>query len=557
MELVKSFIHGVSSGEMIACKEVKQAVNRHLRDLERQRTDDFPYYFDDSEAERAIKIVSIMRHTKGKYKGDRFNLQGWQAFIYWVVYGWKRVDNDNRRFRKAYIEIARKNGKTEMMAPAGLLGLLFDKEGGAEIYTAATKKDQANILFNAAKVMGKYLKADSDSIDDLLTVQMHSIFVKETDSKMISVGADHNTMDGFNPHVAVIDEYHAHKDDGVLKIMETGMGAREQPLLWVITTAGFNRHGPCYHLRTVGKEILEDIKQDESFFCIIFTLDEDDDWEDENNWIKANPGLGVTPTLEYMRAAFKKAKNEGESSRVQFLTKNLNVWVDAAKTWIPSEAWRACRTSLGDLEGRKCYGGLDLSSVSDFSSYALLFPPERDGEKFKVLFRTFCPEDTVRIKADSVGNYRKWKENLELIATPGNVIDYDTIQNYIISDAERFDFRFMGFDRYNSANIVPKLIEQGIPMEGFGQGYVSMSEPTKQLEKMVLGGEIEHNSGDLLEWCLGNVELVYDNSPAANCKPTKKQTDAKIDPIVALIMAIGTYNIKKDQESAEINIFMV
>lgn len=553
MTLAQLYIQQVKAGEVTVGKHVAQAITRHLDDLARVGKEDFPYFFDEKEAARKLAFIGLTRHTKGKYAGELFNLQPWQAFIYWVVYGWKRNLDGKRRFQKAYVEIARKNGKTEMMAPACLDALLLDGEAGAEVYAAATKKDQANILFHAAQVMAKRLKRDSRAIDNALTVQKYSVFVEQTNSKFQALGADADTMDGLNVHCAVVDEYHAHKDDSVLKILETAMGSREQALMWVITTAGFNRHGPCYLFRSVVIDILEGLKTDDSVFGIIYTLDDGDDWKDEKTWVKSNPSIGITPTWDYMRAAFQRAKNEGASAEVQFKTKNLNLWVDAAKTWIPFEVWDANAGDFDpeDLAGRPCYGGLDLSSVRDLSALVLFFPAQEEGERHKILSWHFCPEDTTRVKANAVGAYLQWKRDGDLIATPGNVIDYEFIKAKILQCCEQYDVKSIAFDRYNATQIVIELQNEGIKMEPYGQGFVSMSAPTKELEKMLFEEGIAHNGNSLLKWELGNIEIKQD--PASNIKPTKKQDDAKIDGIVALIMAVGQWIIEgKDVQQKSI-----
>ena len=544
MKSYKQYIEDVTSGKATIGRYVYLAIKRHMADLDRSKDDGYHYYFDEDAADLFLKFVSICRHTSGEYANKFFQLLDWQAFIYAMAYGWKRKTDNKRRFQKMYVEIARKNGKTQMMLPVTLYALLLDQEATAEVYAAATKKDQANILFHAAQIMAKRLKVDSNAINRKLQVQKFSIFVKETNSKFEALGADADTLDGLNVHCAVIDEYHAHKDDKVLKILETAIGARQQPQIWIITTAGFNRHGACYQFREVVVNILEGNITDDTIFGIIYTLDEDDDWKDSRNWVKANPSIGQTPTIQYMESAYKRAINEGASAEVHFKTKNLNVWVDAAKTWIPAEQWNNCIGAFQDedLAGRECYGGLDLASVRDLCAFSLLFPGAEDGEKDRILTWHFAPEDTINVKRAAVGAYKQWVKDGELIRTPGNVTDYAFIKKVIMDAAQKYDIKCIAYDRFNSSQLIVELLDEGVNLEPYGQGYVSMSAPSKQLEKMVYEGKLQHQGKKIMAWQLANVEMKAD--PAGNIKPTKVSDDNKIDGIVSLIMAIGIHMAK-------------
>lgn len=548
----EKYIQDITDGTIAACHYVKKAVRRHLDDLAKSARPDYPYYFDSGEGMRFLKFARICRHTKGEHANKHFQLQDWQAFIFFCVYGWKRKSDHKRRFQKIYIEIARKNGKTEMMGPVVLNSLLLDNEAGAEVYAAATKKDQANILFHAGQIMARRLKKDSKAIDRRLQVQKFSVFVKETNSKFEALGADADTLDGLNVHCAIVDEYHAHKDDGVLKILETAVGARQQPQIWIITTAGFNRHGACHQFREVVANILEGTMQDDGIFGIIYTLDENDDWKDPAVWPKANPSLGLTPTWDYMRAALQRAVNEGASAEVHFKTKNLNIWVDAAITWIPAETWQACggEIDLAALKGRTCYGGIDLAAVRDLTAFALFFPAPSEKEKHVLLTWHFCPEDTVKIKRDNIGAFREWVKSGELVRTPGNVIDYAAIEGVVLQCAAEYDLQAIHYDRYDATQTVLKLQELGLKLEPYGQGFISMSRPSKEFEKLAHEGKILHGGNKLFAWELGNVELKSD--PAGNIKPVKKQDEAKIDGVVAAIMALAAWMVhgsKAEQKS--------
>ena len=334
-------MEAVESGAVVTCEPVKLAVARQRHDLERQNTPDFPFYFDEQAAEKAIKTFKLLRHTKGEWATKRqlFQLQDFQAFEIACVFGWKKQDSGYRRFTRVYSETARKSGKTEKCAGIQAIGIL-EGEGGAEVYSAATTRDQARIVFDASKVMLQGLKSDGFKWAKPLKIQARVI--KYNDGIIEALSAEAKTLDGKNPHFVIIDEYHAHPTSDVLNVMETGMGARAQPLLYVITTAGFNIESPCYHMRETALNILRGVKTDESFFAIIYTLDPEDDWEDESVWIKPNPNIGNTPKWDWMREQHQKAKNEGFAKAVEFKTKNLNLWLNQREQWIDDSIYQAC-----------------------------------------------------------------------------------------------------------------------------------------------------------------------------------------------------------------------
>lgn len=352
LEKYKRYMDDVQSGKVLACKYVKQAIERQIRDLSRQKTETFPYYFDEKEAEKSLKLFSLLKHTKGEWatKALNFQLQDFQAFEIACVFGWKKQYSDLRRFTRVYSETARKSGKTEKCAGIQIIGAI-EGEGGAEVYSAATTRDQARIVFDATKHMAKELKRDGYKWAKPFVIQANDIKYEACVIKALS--AEAKTLDGKNPHFVIIDEFHAHPTSDVLNVMETGMGARAQPLLYIITTAGFNIESPCYDLRKTATEILAGIKDDESFFTVIYTLDDDDNWEDEAVWIKANPNIGATPKWDWMREQYTKAKNEGFAKRVEFLTKNLNLWQNQKETWIADEVYQACASEALFLEWRK------------------------------------------------------------------------------------------------------------------------------------------------------------------------------------------------------------
>jgi phage terminase large subunit-like protein len=547
IELMDQFISDVKTGKLPSCKYVKQSVNRHLKDLKDRRKD---IYFDKDSAIRAIKIAKMMKHTKGEMAGIPFDLQPWQAFILGCIFGWKKVVDFGgrvkhvRRFQKAYMEVARKNGKTEFAAVVGNIMLIFDGEESAEVYSAAMKKDQAKICWTAAESMCKNLKKDSKHMDRMITIFRNSVFVKDTNSKFEPLTSEDNTLDGLSPHCGIIDEYHAHKSSDLLEVIETGMGARTQPLLLIITTAGFNKAGPCFQFRNVGIEILAGRKKDDSTFVIIFTMDDPDKWHDEKEWIKSNPNIGKAPYWEYMRNQYTKAVNEGAMKQIQFMTKNLNIWTNTGSTWIADKHIRKTREvfNIEQFAGFDAYGGLDLATNKDIA--ALRFCIDVDG----VLYfwgKYYLPEDTCiqRSKDDGVA-YMQWAQEGYITLTPGNVTDYNYIKSDIMQLSEILNIKRIQYDRYNASQLVIDLTDEGMEMDPYNQNIISMNTPTKAYEKLYLEGAMRHDGNPVHEWMLNNVELIIDSN--GNYKPDKKKSKDKIDGIIADIMALAGYHFGKN-----------
>ena len=509
---------------MLACE-------RHLRDLK-----DGPargLRFDEKVAAASVKFFSFLSHNKGKWAGQPLTLEPWQQFIIASLFGWKRADG-TRRFRESYTEVARKNGKSTLGSGVGLKLLCADFEPGAEIYCAATKKEQARIVFGDAQNMAR----KSTSLT-MLRVQQHSIFAPGSMSKLVPMSADAKTEDGLNPHGIIIDEYHAHPNDDLYGVLKSATGARAQPLLSIITTAGFNRLGPCAMLRKANVGILEGHHTDDAYFTIIFALDEGDEWADESTWQKANPNLNVSVSLDYLREQYRAAERT-PSLQVNFKTKHLNLWTDSAETWLPSELWNQGNGGLtpDELQGRECHGGLDLASVRDICALVLVFPDGGGGFDTRRFY--WMPEDTLAeaAKRDQVP-YQQWVDEGYLFATPGNVTDYNYIKAHVLRLCEEHLVKSIGYDPYNASQLVVDLLAEGVPMEAFRQGFLSMSAPTKELERLVLDAKVRHNADPVLAWMNGNVQLARD--PAGNIKIDKAKARNKVDGMVALVMAIGQY----------------
>ncbi|WP_289065478.1 terminase TerL endonuclease subunit [uncultured Alistipes sp.] len=520
----------VRSGEILVCEYVRLAVERYYADLDRAL--DMGRYFDKKAAMRAIRFIEKLKHTKGEWAGQRFRLESWQQFVLWNIFGWKNADG-MRRFRYAYIEIARKNGKTALSAGIGLYMLFADGESRPEVYSAATVKDQAKICFSDAVEIVK-----ATDLKNYLTPYRNSIVYELKGGMMKPLSSDYGTHDGLNPSCGIIDEFHAHKDSGMFDVIKSAFGARRQPLMFIITTAGFDKSGVCYAYRENVIKVLRGVNEDDSLFGIIYTLDDKSEWDDPKMWIKANPNLGVSLSTDYLADQVKDAKNRPEAVR-NVMTKNVDLWVDAERTWILDDVWQKCigTTDPADLKGCACWGGLDLSNVSDITAYVLLF---HENDRFQLLPHFWIPEEKMleKIRKENI-NYDKWAAEGYVTVTPGNVIDYDFVKADILRIVADYDLRASAYDRWNSSQTIIDLQNEGMECNPFGQGYGSMSAPTKEFEKLVLTGKIEHFGNPVLRWMLASTLVKTD--PAGNIKPDKEKSTQKIDGIVASIMALGEW----------------
>ena len=511
---------------------MRLAVERHLRDLETAHTRGL--YFDDDAAWHVIAFYQFCHHLKGEWAGTPISLEPWQQFFLWVAFGWMRTDG-TRRFRFLYLEIARKNGKTTVAAGGGLYLAFADGEPGAEVYACATKKDQAKICHGAATNMVRASRHLADRID----IYSNNLADESTLSKFEPLGRDSGTLDGLNVHAAINDELHAWKYRDLWDVIATATGSRSQWVIWAITTAGYNRQSICWEQREHVEKILSGVVDDDAYFGMIYTIDPDDDpFADEGCWVKANPNLGVSVKVDQLREAVKRAKESpGQTNSV--LRLHFNVWTQAETRWLDIDRWQQCGRPFdpSTLRGRACYGGLDLSSSIDVSSFVLVFPPVEPGEPYKVLPRFFIPEDNMheRVRRDRVP-YDVFCSMGLITTTPGNVIDYAYILDQIQRDASEYDLADIAFDRWGATLIYQQLSDLGFSVVEFAQGFASMSPPAKELEKLVLSGQINHGGNKVLTWMADNVVVRQD--PAGNIKPDKSKSTEKIDGIVALIMAL-------------------
>lgn len=536
----EQYARDVVSGKVVACKFVILACKRHIHDLRHAK--ERGYYFDPEAAQRTIDFIQLLKHSKGKWARTNQNivLEPWQQFIIWVVFGWKRRSDGMRRFRHVYEEIARKNGKSTMAAGIGLFLAFADNEPGAEVYSAATKRDQARITHKEAIRMVR----KNPALKKYIRIVKDNLSIEEKASKYEPLGADADSTDGLNVHGVIADEVHAWKTRDMWDVLDEATSAREQPLFVAITTAGNDMNSVCYEKHEYTRKVLEGWKdksyEDDSWFGIIFTIDEDDDWRDEKVWIKANPNLGVSKNMDYMRSHAKYAK-EMPSALNGFLQKDLNVWVHSELKWMPMDEWRKCAGPLTYAEilekfkGKRAISALDLSSTSDLTAHVLLFP-EEDGY-FTVLPRFWVPEDNIAIRTRDQGlHYETWMRQGYIEATPGNVIDQEVIIERIKQDAEAYNITLIGFDKWNSAGVVQPLQNSGFEMIEARQNSYEMTPGMKELERLVLKHKLRHGNNPVLTWCADN--LVVKMGPTGLMMPDKAKSREKIDGIVAVIMAL-------------------
>lgn len=493
-------------------------------------------YYDEEMANFAVTFIEQLCHTKGTWAGKKFKLLDWQEQIIRDLFGTLKP-NGYRQFNTAYIEIPKKNGKSELAAAVALLLCCGDGEQRAEIYGCAADRGQATIVFDVAADMVRMCPALNKRCK-ILTSQKRILFAP-TNSFYQVLSAEAYSKHGFNIHGVVFDELHTQPNRKLFDVMTKGSGdARMQPLYFLITTAGTDTNSICYETHQKAKDILEGRKIDPTFYPVIYGAGEDEDWTDPKVWLKSNPSLGETIGMDKVEAACESAKqNPGEENSFRQL--RLNQWVKQAVRWMPMDKWDACAFPANEemLEGRVCYGGLDLSSTTDLTSFCLVFPPEDEDEPYYVLPYFWVPEDTLdlRVKRDHVP-YDLWHRQGYLETTEGNVVHYGYIEKFIERLGERFNIRDIAFDRWRATQMSQDLENMGFTVVPMGQGFASMSPPTKELMKLTLERKIAHGGHPVLRWNMDNIFIRTD--PAGNIKADKAKSTEKIDGAIAMIMAL-------------------
>lgn len=541
----------VVSGQLPAGPLVIGACKRHLAELEMQGTEDFPYVWNPVKLAQIVNFASNLKHYKGEFAKQPIDMMHWQRFIVGSIFCWVHMDTGLRRFRTAYVEVPRKNAKSALAAIICLWMLMMDGESGAEIYTMATKKDQAKLVYrDALTFLPAWAKAKHLTL--LGTQQGSQLAIhQKTESRMMPLGRDSTTLDGLNPHLGVCDEIHEWKNSDLWEVVEDGMGSRTQPLMFGITTAGNNKEGPAMALRDTASDIAKGAGDRskfvlDTFFGYVACPDEKDreNWRDERVWRIANPGMGISKHAEFMRVQAAQA-DKVPSKRNSFLNKQLNFWTDAAEAWIPSELWDSMAVDREELyascAGQKCFGGLDLAQTTDLSALSLFFPPtESTGlrSKWRLLVWHWCPKvkATNRENSDNV-NYLRWAEAGLIDLTEGEATSFKAIRLKIESLHSVYQIHSIAYDRYLAAETVQNLTAENVEMLAMGQGFTSMSPPTKEIQRKLLQRTIAHAGNPLFDWEMGNVVIELD--PAGLEKPNKKKSKKRIDGPVSFVMAQG------------------
>ena len=493
-------------------------------------------HYDKDAADYAVMFIESLCHTKGTWAGKSFELIDWQEQIIRDIFGILKP-NGYRQFNTAYVEIPKKQGKSELAAAVALLLCCGDGEERAEVYGCAADRQQATIVFDVAADMVRMCPALNKRVK-ILSSQKRIIY-EPTNSFYQVLSAEAYSKHGFNIHGVVFDELHTQPNRKLFDVMTKGSGdARMQPLYFLITTAGTDTNSICYETHQKAVDILEGRKHDETFLPIIYGADESDDWTDPKVWKKANPSLGITVGIDKVKAACESAQqNPGEENAFRQL--RLNQWVKQSIRWMPMNKWDECkfRVDEDELCGRICYGGLDLSSTTDMTAFVLVFPPEDEDDKYMVLPYFWVPEDTLdlRVRRDHVP-YDIWERQGYLQTTEGNVVHYGYIEKFIESLGEKYNIREIAFDRWGAVQMVQNLEGMGFTVVPFGQGFKDMSPPTKELMKLVLEKRIAHGGHPVLRWNMDNIFIR--NDPAGNIKADKEKSTEKIDGAIATIMAL-------------------
>ena len=527
----------VLSGEIIAGELIKLQCRRYLSLFDR---DDL--YFDPERAERPIKFISHLKHWQGsQFVGTSFELQEWQKWMIYNIYGWIKKSDNTRLIRQAYLQISRKNGKTSLCAALALYALIADNEPGAEVDVVAPSSAQSHIALTAAQNYGTSINKHN-----ILKYRNSDILFDHTHSKLKVMSSDSKYGDGFNSSTAIIDEFHAFRDSAIFNLITSSMGARKQPLLLLISTAGFDLYSFCKQYRDTCVDILKELKTDDTIAPFIFEMDSDDNWEDPINWPKCCPALDITVSKEYMQEQLTKAKNM-TSEEAQIKTKTFNLWVSSSSVWIPEELITNASEHFdifdmfNNCESAYAFAGIDLASNFDMTSLTIMLRTS-NGEYY---FKTHCflPESALN-DAVNKDKYREWAKQGYLDITPGNVTDYDYVLARLVEINEKLPLTNIAYDSWNSSQFVISCTEQGLPMKPFAQNLGSFNKPTREFERLLVKGKIHLEYNPIVNWCFSNATLKIDKVNN-NAKPIKSGVQksgnqpGKIDAVITILESLG------------------
>jgi len=535
-EKAEEYISGVLSGKIPACRAgVINAVKRQVNDLKRQRTKDFPYYFDPAAANRVCAFIELLKNIKGPKAGENLHLEPWQCFFITTVFGWKKTENDKRRFSFVYLEIPRGNGKSTLSSAVALYMLCADGELSADVYSFATTRDQARIVFDDAKAMAQQSKQDlADAYG--LKILNNSLLIPGMNCKFLPKSSEDSTNEGLNSHFACMDELHAHKTRRLFDVVTKSMGKRAQSLFWTITTAGGSIDCICYEQHTLTLKILDGSVKDDHRFGLIYSIDPEDDWKKDAALIKSNPNwanLDHDVIFSERNSALVSPAAEND-----FMTKRLNVWVQAAFSWIPLKLWRKCLIrglNINSFAGDECVYGLDLATKLDITAAVRVFwrPDENNVLHYYVFPEFWLPEDTVQASRNS--QYQGWANTGYFHLSRGGVTDYIDIARFISEDVQNYQSLGVGYDPWNCTQLAQTLSNDGIEMYEVQQGPKTLSEPMKFVQQLIMQERIHYDGNPVLEWMMSNVVVKPDRND--NIYPRKERNENKIDGVFALITA--------------------
>lgn len=525
-----TYAKDVVAKRVAACRFVQLACKRFMNDLKRQDLE-----YRSRKVTSVCRFIEKLKHIKGKWARTPIVLEPWQIFILANVFGFYWVETGNRRFRTVYSEIPRKNAKSTLTSGVGLYCTALDGEGGAEVYSAATTRDQAKIVFVAAKKMVDNNQEVRERAG--LSTSAHAIVHEESGSVFKALSADHGSLDGLNVSAGLIDEFHAHKNADLHDVIDTATGSRENPLIWIITTAGDDIGRPCYEKREYAINILEGRVNDagsDAMFAIVYTVDKGDDWMDPKVWAKANPNYGISVNPEDMKIKAASAR-QSPVKLAAFKTKHLNIWVSSSDGWITPEDWSECGNKEFDRDehdGEMAWIGVDLAARRDIVGVQVLI---RSNSRWYTFGNYYVPE--ARIEEDGMSEYKSWKESGHLIVTDGNTVDFEAIKSDIVDFCGKFDVQNIAYDPFQAAKLVNELNEMDLPTIEVRQTFAHLSEPMKELESQILKNGIEHDNNPCMNWMMSNV--VAKSNDVDNIRPVKETSKKKIDGPVALIMAFA------------------
>lgn len=537
MKQAEDYARAVVAGKVLACRWIKLLCQKHLDDLELQAEDSYPYKFEPAKAEKVAKFLQLLPHTKGKWAGKRelIKLEPWQLFSVCVPFGWLRKKDGTRRYRTMLVFVPRKNGKSIIGGGLGVYMFTADGEFGAEVYSGATTEKQAWEVFRPAKQM----------IERTPELREHfGVEVNASNMARLEDGSRFEPVigkpgDGSSPSCAIVDEYHEHQDSTLFDTMETGMGAREQPVMLVITTAGSSIGGPCHQLVRDSERMLEGVIDRPDLWPALFTIDQGDDWTSEEALRKANPNFGISISEDFLLARQRDAM-QSATRQATFRTKHLNEWVGAKNAWLNMLRWKEApsRKSLAELDGRPCFIGLDLASKIDIAGNILLFPPVEGDPLWHVHGRYYLPEARVIEELDSnTARYREFDALGLLTLTDGEVIEFEVIKEDLREFAGRFDVQAVAYDPWQATQLAQEMELEGLPMVEVRQTVQNISEPMKEVEALVLQRKLAHGDCPVLTWMASNVVAKLDVKD--NIYPNKERPENKIDGIIGLIMALS------------------